>query len=113
MAPKAQAAPSHPGAPPQPLGRGRSPQQLASDRPKDGDPPALRSQAQFGSDYHKLSALNALEVLSLNNAGAREQLKAQGTESMLDGLASMGSSAGRACRPPLDAAAPSARLVPP
>eukprot|EP00908_Phaeocystis_cordata_P024613 Transcript_7070.p1 GENE.Transcript_7070~~Transcript_7070.p1 ORF type:complete len:352 (-),score=140.19 Transcript_7070:123-1112(-) len=52
----------------------------------------LAKMAQFGSDYHKLSALNALEVLSLNNAGAREQLKAQGTESMLDGLASMGSS---------------------
>ena len=48
--------------------------------------------ASYGSDYHKLSALNALEVLALNNAAAREQLVAQGTDKMLEGLATMGSS---------------------
>ena len=52
----------------------------------------LTKMASYGSDYHKLGALNALEVLALNNAAAREQLVAQGTDKMLDGLATMGSS---------------------
>ena len=38
----------------------------------------------YGSDYHNLGALNALEVLALNNAAAREQLVAQGSEKMLE-----------------------------
>ena len=71
--------------------------------------------ASYGSDYHKLSALNALEVLALNNAAAREQLVAQGTDKMLEGLATMGSSLLRSeaasfaagLKSPLDQALPS------
>ena len=52
----------------------------------------LTKMATYGSDYHKLGALNALEVLSLNNAATREQLVASGTDKVLDGLSTMGSS---------------------
>lgn len=51
----------------------------------------LVSMAQFGADMQKLSAMSALDVLSVNNAGARTQMQQHGAAQVLSGIASMGS----------------------
>jgi hypothetical protein len=51
----------------------------------------LVEMAQYGSDMLKVGALGALEVLSVNNKGVREELTQQGAPKMLEGLAGMGS----------------------
>lgn len=51
----------------------------------------LLSMANYGTDMHKLGALSALDVLAVNNADVRQQLKQGGAGELLSGLQKMGS----------------------
>jgi len=51
----------------------------------------LRAMASYGSDMQKLSAMGALDVLTVNNAGVQKQLQQEGAANLLEGIASMGS----------------------
>ncbi|KAL1504244.1 hypothetical protein AB1Y20_010653 [Prymnesium parvum] len=47
--------------------------------------------ASYADDMQKLGAMNALDVLAINNAKAREQLQASGAAGVLKGIGTLGS----------------------